>query len=244
MKPVKKSDLGLSLASSVLRDAVQEGARPLPSIAELQNLVAKEIRPRILQYYLRSQREAIGRILAHALVENISDLEADFVFGHYRHGRSVHYLSLHLPIQERQLYTLNESILRRLSSLLFYRLTAEDAYSPKIALNLLNVLDVRIGTFTLRADLPIAAGLLDSLYAARRTCRALLSLQNRFLRTVQQDEFTRVVQAKLENPSRKASELSEILFADEKNELRLATMTDHINAHLRRYAAMAAEILD
>nr|WP_315411343.1 hypothetical protein [uncultured Selenomonas sp.] len=245
MKPVKKTDLGLLLASAILRDAVQDAALVLPSITELQSLVAREVRPRILQYYLRSQREAIGRILALTLVKNISELEAEFVYGHYRHGRSIHYLSLHLPVQERQLYTLNEHILRRLSSLLFYRLTLADAYSPNIALNLLCVLDVRIGTFTLRADLSIAAGLLDALYEARRRCRALLSLQNRFLRDGEpEDEFSRVVKAKLENPFQKASELSEILFAGEKSELRLATMTDRINAHLRRYLAMAEEILE
>ena len=59
-----------------------------------------------------------------------------------------------------------------------------------------------------------------------------------------EDEFSRVVKAKLENPFQKASELSEILFVGEKSELRLATMTDRINAHLRRYSAMAAEILE
>lgn len=245
MKPVKKADLGLSLASAVLRDAVQDAALTMPSITELQSLVAREVRPHILQYYLRSQREAIGRILALTLVKNISELEAEFVYGHYRHGRSIHYLSLHLPMQERQLYTLNEHILKRLSALLFYRLTADDAYNPKIVLNLLNVLDVRIGTFTLRADLAIAAGLLDSLYASRRACRALLSLQNRFLHTcAQEDEFSRVVKAKLENPFRKASELTDILFSNEKGELRLATIIDRINAHLRRYSAMAEEILE
>ena len=35
MKPVKKTDLGLSLASAILRDAVQDAALVLPSITEL-----------------------------------------------------------------------------------------------------------------------------------------------------------------------------------------------------------------
>ena len=173
---IKCPDLGLTLASNALREALQHQKPVLPiTLEELQGLCARERRPRILAGYLRWQREEISRLLARVLVENVSALEEEFLVRHYRDNRSVHYLALRLPASERHLYAMHERILRRLSSLLFYRASTADAYSPIVLQNLLSIIDMRIGTFVLRAELPLAAGWLESLYDARTRCRSLLS---------------------------------------------------------------------
>ena len=102
---IKCPSLGLTLAAHALREALEEQRVILPvTLEELQGLCARERRPRILAGYLRWQREEISRLLARCIVENADTMEAEFLHRHYREGRSIHYLSLHLPASERYLY--------------------------------------------------------------------------------------------------------------------------------------------
>ena len=199
------------------------------TLEELQGLCARERRPRILAGYLRWQREEISRLLARCLVENVDAMEAEFLHRHYREGRSIHYLSLHLPASERYLYAMHERILGHLSALLFYRVSTADAYAPALLQNLLSILDMRIGTFVLRADLPVAEGWLESLYDARARCRALLDLIDTFMRQdAEQTEYERIICAKIHHPFAAPSELAELAGVDS-----VAGSTVH--AYLHRY---------
>lgn len=235
---VKSPDLGLRLASHALQEALRPSKAVLPiTLEELQGLCARESRPRILAGYLRWQREEISRLLARVLVANVSALEAEFLRRHYRDGRSVHYLALRLPVSERHLYAMHTRILRRLSSLLFYRASVADAYSPIVLLNLLSILDVRIGTFVLRAELPVSEAWLASLCDARARCRALLDLMTQFTRQeTTANEYERVIRAKMQHPFVAAEELAGLAGADS-----IAASTVH--AYLRRYLDAVRQII-
>ena len=227
---IKCPSLGLTLAAHALREALEEQRVILPvTLEELQGLCARERRPRILAGYLRWQREEISRLLARCIVENADTMEAEFLHRHYREGRSIHYLSLHLPASERYLYAMHERILGHLSALLFYRVSSADAYAPALLQNLLSILDMRIGTFVLRAELPVAEGWLESLYDARARCRALLDLIDTFMRRdTEQTEYERIICAKIQHPFAAPGELPELAGADS-----IAASTVH--AYLHRY---------
>ena len=226
---IKCPDLGLTLASNALRKALRKQKAVLQvSLEELQGLCARERRPRILAGYLRSQREEISRLLARVLVENVSALEEEFLVRHYRDNRSVHYLALRLPASERHLYAMHERILRRLSSLLFYRASTADAYSPIVLQNLLSIIDMRIGTFVLRAELPLADGWLESLYESRSRCRALICFIEHFTQESGESEYERVIRAKIEHPFAAAGELAGLAGVDS-----VAASTVH--SYLRKY---------
>ena len=234
---IKCPDLGLTLASNALREALQQQKAVLPiTLEELQGLCARERRPRILAGYLRWQREEISRLLARVLVENVSELEAEFLQRHYRDGRSVHYLALRLPASERHLYAMHERILRRLSSLLFYRASVADAYAPIVLQNLLSILDMRIATFVLRAELPLADGWLEALYDARSRCRSLLHLIAHFTQRTEKNEYERIIRAKIEHPFAAAGELAGLAGVDS-----VAASTVH--AYLRRYLDSVKKIV-
>ncbi|WP_019542868.1 hypothetical protein [Selenomonas bovis] len=211
MNAIKKQDIAISIAASALKAAFSKNAMPMLSIAELQRLIASETKERIISFYLRSQREAINRILVHAYLLSCSKMESDFLIGHYRDGKSIHCLAMRMPLQERQIYDLRQKSLKRLSALLFYRLSEDDVFFPGIALNLLNVLDVRISTFVLRADVPVAPGFLDSLIVARSHCRALLSYQNRFIFSSSDNPFERCIRTRLAHPELTIAELTSLL---------------------------------
>ena len=235
---IKCPDLGLTLASNALREALQHQKPVLPiTLEELQGLCARERRPRILAGYLRWQREEISRLLARVLVENVSALEEEFLVRHYRDNRSVHYLALRLPASERHLYAMHERILRRLSSLLFYRASTADAYSPIVLQNLLSIIDMRIGTFVLRAELPLADGWLESLYDSRSRCRSLICFIEHFTQdSGERNEYERIIRAKIEHPFAAAGELAGLAGVD-----TVAASTVH--AYLRKYLDSVREIV-
>ena len=238
MARVKLSDLERTLAAHALRDALRPQKTVLPlTLAELQVLCVRETRPRIHAGYLRAQREEISRLLARVLVENVSELEAEFLRRHYRDGKSVHHLALHLHASERHLYILHERILHRLSSLLFYRVSIADAYAPLVPLNLLAVLDMRISTFVLRAELPVTDGWLASLYSARARCRALLELMAHITRDEdRKSEYERIICAKMQHPFAAVGELAEFSGVN-----HVAESTIH--AYLRRYLEAVKNIV-
>ena len=179
MQIIKHPDLGRELAQETLRRTFSKHRLPL-TMEELASLCARETRPRILSGYLRWQREEINCILAQVLLANVEPLVAEFLRRHYGEERSIRYLSLRLPASERQLYSLHERFLKRLSALLFYRPSMAEAYFPLVIINLLAVLDVRLGTFALRAEIPVAEDWLSTLYDARRRARALLCFMESF----------------------------------------------------------------
>ena len=124
---------------------------------------------------------------------------------------------------------MHERILGHLSALLFYRVSTADAYAPALLQNLLSFLDMRIGTFVLRAELPVAEGWLESLYDARARCRALLDLIDTFMRRdTEQTEYERIICAKIQHPFAAPGELPELAGADS-----IAASTVH--AYLHRY---------
>ena len=119
MKSVKPLNIGISLAAMAFRRALKKDKTELTSISDLQHLCAKETRPKVVDFYLRSQREGISTILARTLTENASKLQQEFLRRHYHDGASITKLALYLPISERQIYAMHEGLLRHLASLLF-----------------------------------------------------------------------------------------------------------------------------
>ena len=134
MQIIKHPDLGRELAQETLRRTFSKHRLPL-TMEELASLCARETRPRILSGYLRWQREEINCILAQVLLANVEPLVAEFLRRHYGEERSIRYLSLRLPASERQLYSLHERFLKRLSALLFYRPSMAEAYFPLVIIN-------------------------------------------------------------------------------------------------------------
>lgn len=234
MQVIKRPDLGRELAQETLRRAFSKHRLPL-TMEELASLCARETRPRILSGYLRWQREEINCILAHVLLTNVEPLVAEFLRRHYGEERSIRYLSLRLPASERQLYSLHERFLQRLSSLLFYRPSMAEAYFPMVIVNLLAVLDVRLGTFALRAEIPVAEGWLTALYDARHRARELLSFMDSFLgQTPKNDVYHRIVCCKLAAPFTTAEELAARVQE---------TSASSVHVYLRQYQGQVASIL-
>lgn len=241
MNTIKAPDLGTALASIALRRAFRQRLIPL-SLEELVALCASETHPRILAGYLRWQREEINRILVHVLLESMDKLEAEFLRRHYRDGKSMHYLSMRLPASERQLYCMNERILSRLSSLLFYRPSLADAYFPRIPYNLLSILDMRLSTFALRVDVPVDEGWLDALQEARNVSRELLSFMDSFRRaplgaSSRAQQYQRVIHAKLRDPFASVQEI-----VDEIGDMGLTASVAH--AYLGTYQRQIKKILN
>lgn len=235
MQTIKRPDLGRELAQETLRRAFSKNRLPL-TMEELASLCARETRPRILSGYLRWQREEINCILAHVLLANAEPLVAEFVRRHYREERSIRYLSLRLPASERQLYSLHERFLKRLSALLFYRPSMAEAYFPLVIVNLLAVLDVRLGTFALRAEIPVAEDWLSTLYDARRRAHKLLFFMESFRKTAEteDDAYHRIIRCKLQRPFATVEELATCVQE---------TSTSSVHVYLRQYQGQVADIL-
>ncbi len=79
MKSIKPLNIGISLAAMAFRRALKKDKTELTSISDLQHLCAKETRPKVVDFYLRSQREGISTILARTLTENASKLQQEFL---------------------------------------------------------------------------------------------------------------------------------------------------------------------
>lgn len=217
-KPIKPVNIGFSLAADALRSALQKSKVQTLSISELQRLCAQETRPRILSYYLRSQREAINTLIASVFADHVSDLEKEFLFRHYGKGHSILKISMHIPMSERQIYDMQKQLLRHLSALLAYRASDVDAYAPIVGLNLLNILDIRMATFTMRAR--------------------LLLLQRQMMDERNESELARAVRARIAHPHVTVAELKTIAIP-ELSSVPIST----VHAHLREYMARVSECL-
>ena len=233
MQIIKHPDLGRELAQETLRRTFSKHRLPL-TMEELASLCARETRPRILSGYLRWQREEINCILAQVLLANVEPLVAEFLRRHYGEERSIRYLSLRLPASERQLYSLHERFLKRLSALLFYRPSMAEAYFPLVIVNLLAVLDVRLGTFALRAEIPVAEDWLSTLYDARRRARALLCFMESFRGQETGNTYHRIVCRKLAAPFTTVEELAACVQE---------TSASSVHVYLRQYQGQVADIL-
>ena len=203
---MKKPNIARFLAAQAIRKAFTENSLPT-CLEELKTLCASETHPRLLSAYLRWQRELINRILVYALLDDLSEIERDFVYYRYRNRRSMKWISMHIPVSERQLYFLNDRILLRLETLLFYQPTCADAFSPKVILNLLRVIDARIAVFSLRVDLPVDIGWLDHLFLARYRCHALFDLMMSFLSPHKETLAQKIIRQKFHAPNATAEEL-------------------------------------
>lgn len=238
MKSVKPLNIGISLAAMAFRRALKKDKTELTSISDFQHLCAKETRPKVVDFYLRSQREGISTILARTLTENASKLQQEFLRRHYHDGASITKLALYLPISERQIYAMHEGLLRHLASLLFYRISTLDAYQPLIVLNLLNVLDIRIATFTLCTQIPLTTGFIETLYMARKRCRDLLLLQEKHAAEEKTSELSHVICTKLMHPFATAAEIASLASLEATSAIPVSS----VHAYLREYLGKAEKI--
>ena len=234
---MKKPNVGKFLAAQAIRNAFAENAMPV-CLEELEALCASETRPRLLAAYLRWQRALIDRILVHALLDDLPAIERDFVHYRYRLGRSMQWLNMNLPVSERNLYFMNDRILLRLETLLFYEATLADAFSPKVILNLLRVIDARLAVFSLRVDLPADLGWLERLTLARHRCRALLTLMETYLVPDDATPAHRIIRQKLHTPHATADELLALLGTQSSEREK-----SFVQTVLRDYLSRAEECL-
>ena len=204
---MRNPNVGRYLAAQAIRKAFTENSLPV-RLEEIEVLCASETRPRLLAAYLRWQRALIDRILVHALMDDLPEIERDFVHYRYRMGRSMQWINMNMPVSERNLYFMNDRILLRLETLLFYEPTLADAFSRTVLFNLLRVIDARLAVFSLRVDLPADAGWLDRLARARCRCRALLALIDTYL-APDEDGIHRIIWQKLQTPHTTLDELLE-----------------------------------
>ena len=206
---MRNPNVGRYLAAQAIRKAFTENSLPV-RLEEIEVLCASETRPRLLAAYLRWQRALIDRILVHALMDDLPEIERDFVHYRYRMGRSMQWINMNMPVSERNLYFMNDRILLRLATLLFYEPTMADVFSRTVLLNLLRVIDARLAVFSLRVDLPADMGWLDRLARARCRCRALLALIDTYLAPDDEDGIAhRIIRQKLQTPHTTRSELLE-----------------------------------
>ena len=205
---MRNPNVGRYLAAQAIRKAFTESSLPM-RLEEIEVLCASETRPRLLAAYLRWQRALIDRILVHSLMDDLPEIERDFVHYRYRMGRSMQWINMNMPVSERNLYFMNDRILLRLETLLFYEPTLADAFSRTVLFNLLRVIDARLAVFSLRVDLPADAGWLDRLAHARCRCRALLALIDTYLAPDEDGIAHRIIRQKLKTPHTTLDELLE-----------------------------------
>ena len=205
---MKKPNVGKYLAAQAIRKAFTESSLPV-RLEEIEVLCASETRPRLLAAYLRWQRALIDRILVHALMDDLPEIERDFVHYRYRMGRSMQWINMNMPVSERNLYFMNDRILLRLETLLFYEPTIADVFSRTVLLNLLRVIDARLAVFSLRVDLPADVGWLERLARARCRCHALLHLIDAYLTPNEDSPAHRIIRQKLQTPHTTLDELLE-----------------------------------
>jgi len=203
---MRNPNVGRYLAAQAIRKAFTENSLPV-RLEEIEVLCASETRPRLLAAYLRWQRALIDRILVHALMDDLPEIERDFVHYRYRMGRSMQWINMNMPVSERNLYFMNDRILLRLATLLFYEPTMADVFSRTVLLNLLRVIDARLAVFSLRVDLPADAGWLERLARARCRCHALLHLIDAYLTPNEDSPAHRIIRQKLQTPHTTLDEL-------------------------------------
>lgn len=203
---MRNPNVGRYLAAQAIRKAFTESSLPV-RLEEIEVLCASETRPRLLAAYLRWQRALIDRILVHALMDDLPEIECDFVHYRYRMGRSMQWINMNMPVSERNLYFMNDRILLRLATLLFYEPTMADVFSRTVLLNLLRVIDARLAVFSLRVDLPADAGWLERLARARCRCHALLHLIDAYLTPNEDSPAHRIIRQKLQTPHTTLDEL-------------------------------------
>lgn len=203
---MRNPNVGRYLAAQAIRKAFTESSLPM-RLEEIEVLCASETRPRLLAAYLRWQRALIDRILVHSLMDDLPEIERDFVHYRYRMGRSMQWINMNMPVSERNLYFMNDRILLRLATLLFYEPTMADVFSRTVLLNLLRVIDARLAVFSLRVDLPADAGWLERLARARCRCHALLHLIDAYLTPNEDSPANRIIRQKLQTPHTTLDEL-------------------------------------
>jgi len=203
---MRNPNVGRYLAAQAIRKAFTESSLPM-RLEEIEVLCASETRPRLLAAYLRWQRALIDRILVHSLMDDLPEIERDFVHYRYRMGRSMQWINMNMPVSERNLYFMNDRILLRLATLLFYEPTMADVFSRTVLLNLLRVIDARLAVFSLRVDLPADAGWLERLARARCRCHALLHLIDAYLTPNEDSPAHRIIRQKLQTPHTTLDEL-------------------------------------
>ena len=203
---MRNPNVGRYLAAQAIRKAFTESSSPM-RLEEIEVLCASETRPRLLAAYLRWQRALIDRILVHSLMDDLPEIERDFVHYRYRMGRSMQWINMNMPVSERNLYFMNDRILLRLATLLFYEPTMADVFSRTVLLNLLRVIDARLAVFSLRVDLPADAGWLERLARARCRCHVLLHLIDAYLTPNEDSPAHRIIRQKLQTPHTTLDEL-------------------------------------
>ena len=228
---MRNPNVGRYLAAQAIRKAFTESSLPV-RLEEIEVLCASETRPRLLAAYLRWQRALIDRILVHAFMDDLPEIECDFVHYRYRMGRSMQWINMNMPVSERNLYFMNDRILLRLATLLFYEPTMADVFSRTVLFNLLRVIDARLAVFSLRVDLPADAGWLDRLARARGRCRALLALIDTYLAPDEDGIAHRIIRQKLKTPHTTLDELLERIgtpFSEREKNMAQDVLRDYLS---------------
>ena len=228
---MRNPNVGRYLAAQAIRKAFTESSLPM-RLEEIEVLCASETRPRLLAAYLRWQRALIDRILVHAFMDDLPEIECDFVHYRYRMGRSMQWINMNMPVSERNLYFMNDRILLRLATLLFYEPTMADVFSRTVLFNLLRVIDARLAVFSLRVDLPADAGWLDRLARARGRCRALLALIDTYLAPDEDGIAHRIIRQKLKTPHTTLDELLERIgtpFSEREKNMAQDVLRDYLS---------------
>ena len=228
---MRKPNIGRYLAAQAIRKAFTENSLPV-RLEEIEVLCASETRPRLLAAYLRWQRALIDRILVHSLMDDLPEIERDFVHYRYRMGRSMQWINMNMPVSERNLYFMNDRILLRLATLLFYEPTMADVFSRTVLLNLLRVIDARLAVFSLRVDLPADAGWLERLARARCRCHVLLHLIDAYLTPNEDSPANRIIRQKLQTPHTTLDELLERIgtpFSEREKNMAQDVLRDYLS---------------
>ncbi len=195
------SQIGRDLELSLARNAIISAFKQHNIDADLGFLAHEEMQDSQDRTHrsivMRLQRESINRQLVRVLMVNLSHQEADFLRRHYRDGRTIQYLSMQMPFSERQLYAMNERILRRLASFLSYLPSTDDAYFPRVPINLLSIIDERLLIVSLQ-KIEVNEAWMKGMYRKRSISFQLFQLMQHM--QAENDAYGKLIQARFKKP--------------------------------------------
>lgn len=142
------------LTDSILKQRYKPPPYVLPK--NVQDFCMNSNNVNIYRTFLINQRYVINCIIVDTVVNSVDAKQAKFILYKYKHDQTTTWISAKLDIPVRALKTWNYHINKHIQNMIFYNLDTDELFNTMALMNMINILDLRIESILLGANLGIA----------------------------------------------------------------------------------------
>ena len=224
----KALNIGCFLAEQAIKDCFAQTEAIKKQEDELMAYCREQYQPMFYQRLAyRLQRRHINHLIVNAVLADLPPIQREVIVRKYKKQEMGIKIAMNLNMSISRMITIDRAVQENVDHMLRDMLTVRDVYSRIKVVNMIHVLDLRLGFLDQHPEITpdVNRDWLVSLHLCRKKYRLLYSAMQEIIQNAETTLHCNIIAARLYDPSLTSKALSAICHVSQNG----------INRHLRTY---------